>query len=81
MAQTQQISLSDIEHVDESDLMQSRLDRLLNGHSSFEQVLNSKSDPIALDEGRGKPYSIIEGIGFILLERMAIAQFLQFLRN
>lgn len=69
MAQTQQVSLSDIESVDKSDLSESRLKTLLNGYSSFEEVLNSKSDPIALDRRSGKPYSITDGRHRIYLAR------------
>lgn len=69
MTQAQQVSLSDIEQVDKRDLKESRLNTLLNGYSSFEEVLNSKSDPIALDRGRGKPYQIIDGRHRVYLAR------------
>ncbi len=69
MAQTQQVSLSDIESVDKRDLSESRLKTLLNGYNSFEEVLNSKSDPIALDRGSGKPYRIIDGRHRVYLAR------------
>lgn len=55
-----QVRLSDIERVDLNDLDERRLKTLLNGYSSFEEVLRSESDPIALDKAT-KPYSIIDG--------------------
>jgi hypothetical protein len=65
----QQVSLSDIEPVKKSELKDSRLRDLLNGHDSFEKVLNSKSDPIALDGKSGKPYKIIDGRHRVFLAR------------
>ena len=62
------VFLSDIENVTRSSLSQRRLDDLLNGYSSFEQVLNSSSDPIALDCS-SKPYQIIDGRHRIYLAR------------
>ena len=69
MAQTQQVSLSDIRDVTKSELIQSRIDTLLDGYSPFEEVLNSKSNPIALDKGNGKPYDIHDGRHRIYLAR------------
>lgn len=42
------IKLSDIEPVNKSDLKTSRLDTLLNGYNTFDEVLKSASDTIAL---------------------------------
>jgi len=65
----QQISLSDIEDIPYSDLKQDRLDMLLNGYSSFDDVLNNSSDPVCLDKGGGKPYRIVDGRHRIYLAR------------
>lgn len=65
----QQISLSDIEDIPYSDLKQDRLDMLLTGYSSFDDVLNNSSDPVALDKGGGKPYRIVDGRHRIYLAR------------
>ncbi|XWK86936.1 MAG: hypothetical protein U7127_22430 [Phormidium sp.] len=65
------VDLSDIEYVDRSELKQNRLDILLNGYHSFDDVLNNesdKSDPIKLDGAR-KPYSITDGRHRIYLAR------------
>lgn len=62
------VSLSDIESVSRSELSDSRLRELENGHSSFETVLNSSSDPIALDN-KSRPYTIIDGRHRIYLAR------------
>lgn len=63
------VSIEDIEEVPFSDLIQSRLDMLQNGYNSFEDVLASESDPIALDMSSGKPYRIIDGRHRIYLAR------------
>ena len=57
----EQVSLSDIEQVSKGELKDSRLDTLIDGYSSFDEVLRSSSDPIALSRSGGKPYSIIDG--------------------
>lgn len=62
------VSLSDIESVSRSELSQSRIDDLLNGYSSFDQVLNSSSDPIALDCS-SMPHRIIDGRHRVYLAR------------
>lgn len=64
-----EISLSDIEDVSSGDLSQRRLDDLQNGYSSFDEVLNSSSDPITLDDSSGTPYSIVDGRHRIYLAR------------
>lgn len=64
----QKISLSDIESVNRSDLSDNRLKTLENGYDSFETVLNSSSDPIALDKS-SKPYRIIDGRHRVYLAR------------
>lgn len=69
MTQVRQVSLSDIEQVNRSDLRESRLSTLLNGYDPFEKVLNSKSDPIALDRGSGRPYRIMDGRHRVYLAR------------
>lgn len=61
------VYLSDIAHVSRGDLRDSRLDDLENGYSSFEEVLNSSSDPITLSGS--KPYEIIDGQHRIYLAR------------
>ncbi|MFO0128231.1 MAG: hypothetical protein ACK54J_13670 [Pseudanabaena sp.] len=65
----QQVALSDIRDVKKSELDDARIKTLLNGYNSFDEVLNSKSDPIALDKGRGKPYDIVDGRHRIYLAR------------
>ncbi len=62
------IPLSDIENVSSNDLSSRRLSDLENGHDSFDDVLNSRSDPITLDKS-SKPYSIIDGRHRIYLAR------------
>lgn len=64
-----QVPLSEIEHVNPSDLSQSRLHTLQHGFSSFDDTLNSRSTPIALDGKSGKPYKIIDGRHRIYLAR------------
>jgi hypothetical protein len=63
------VSLDDIEYVSLSELSDSRLETLQNGYSSFEEVLNSSSDPITLDSSGGIPYTIIDGRHRIYLAR------------
>ncbi len=64
------VALSDIEQIDfrRDNLKQSRIDTLLDGYSSFEEVINSKSDPITLS-GANKPYEIIDGRHRVYLAR------------
>lgn len=63
------VKLSDIQSVSSSELRQSRLDNLLNGYSSFDQVLSNSSDPIALSKKGGAPYDIIDGRHRVYLAR------------
>lgn len=63
------VNLSDIQAVSKSDLIQNRLDMLLNGFSPFDEVLKSSSDPITLSRGNGIPYTIIDGRHRIYLAR------------
>ena len=63
-----QVSLSDIEEVYESDLDPRRLYDLENGYSPFDEVLGSRSAPIALD-CTSRPYRIINGRHRIFLAR------------
>ncbi len=63
----QNVSLSDIREVSRSELDSNRLNTLENGYSSFEEVLNSSSDPITLDSG--SPYGITDGRHRIYLAR------------
>jgi hypothetical protein len=65
----QQVALSDIREVKKSELDDARIKTLLNRYSSFDEVLNSKSDPIALDKDKGKPYDIIDGRHRVYLSR------------
>lgn len=65
------VSLNNIESVNSSDLSQRRLDDLQQGYSSFDEVLNSRSDPITLDKSSGTPYRIIDGRHRIYLARKA----------
>jgi len=62
------VSLSDIESVSRSDLRESRLRDLENGYDSFDKVLNSSSDPIALDNS-SRPYRITDGRHRVYLAR------------
>lgn len=62
------VSLSDIETVSRSDLSDRRLHDLENGHGPFERVLNSSSDPVALDKS-SRPYRIIDGRHRVYLAR------------
>lgn len=63
------IKLSEIQAVSSSDLNQSRLNNLLNGYSSFDEVLKGSSDPIALSKKNGTPYNIIDGRHRVYLAR------------
>ncbi len=63
----QKISLLDIRNVSRSELDSHRLNTLEDGYSSFEEVLNSSSDPIKLDGS--KPYDITDGRHRIYLAR------------
>jgi len=63
-----QVSLNEIEYISISDLNQGRLDTLQNGYNSFEEVLNSSSDPIKLDCS-SSPYKVIDGRHRIYLAR------------
>lgn len=62
------VSLSEIESVSRSDLSDSRLRTLENGYDSFDTVLNSSSDPVALDKS-SKPYRIVDGRHRVYLAR------------
>lgn len=62
------ISLSEIESVSRSDLSDSRLRTLENGYDYFDTVLNSSSDPVALDKS-SKPYRIVDGRHRVYLAR------------
>ena len=62
------VELSDIESVSRSALDTDRLHMLENGHDPFNAVLNSASDPIALDGSR-KPYRIVDGRHRVYLAR------------
>lgn len=63
----QNVSLSDIREISRSELDSGRLGMLENGYSSFEEVLNSSSDPIVLDGDI--PYDITDGRHRIYLAR------------
>lgn len=63
------VDLDDIEDVDAWQLNSSRLNMLKNGHDSFDDVLNSWSDPITLEDRSGPPYKIIDGRHRIYLAR------------
>ena len=65
---TTNVSLSSIESISRSDLRDSRLKMLENGHSSFDEVVKSRSDPITLD-GSSTPYQVIDGRHRIFLAR------------
>lgn len=62
------INLNDIEPVKRDDLNSTRLDTLLNGYNTFDEVLAGAADPIALS-GKKAPYSIIDGRHRIYLAR------------
>jgi hypothetical protein len=62
------VKLSEIESVSRSDLNSKRLDTLLNGFNTFDKVLESAGDPIALS-GKSAPYTIIDGRHRIYLAR------------
>ncbi len=61
--------LSDIENVSRQELDQRRLNTLLHGFNSFDQVLQSRADLITVDKRFGKPYRIIDGRHRIFLAR------------
>lgn len=61
------VSLSDIEHISQSDLSSSKLDALVNGYDSFEYQLNNSSNPIALSGSR--PYKVIDGRHRVFMAR------------
>ena len=61
------VSLSDIEHISQSDLSTSKLDALVNSYDSFEYQLNSSSNPIALSGSR--PYRVIDGRHRVFMAR------------
>lgn len=63
-----EVFLSDIEDINSKDLIDSRIYNLQNGYDPFDKVLNSKSDPITLDDSE-KPYTIIDGRHRIFLAR------------
>ena len=67
MSSKRQVSLRDIEDISLRDLKSSRLNNLQNGFSSFDTVLNSQSDPIALTGS--KPYEIVDGRHRVYLAR------------
>jgi len=62
------VSLSDIESVSRSELKDSRLKALENGYAPFDKVLNSSSDPIALEKN-SRPYKISDGRHRVYLAR------------
>ena len=62
------VSLADIESVSRSELSDKRLKTLENGYDSFDIVLNSSSDPVALDKS-SKPYRIVDGRHRVYLAR------------
>ena len=70
------VNLSDIRGVQRSELDGRRLDMLENGYDSFEKVLNSSSDPIALDMST-RPYGIIDGRHRIYLARLKRYQWVE----
>lgn len=63
------VNLSDIEYVSKDELSDAKLKALENSYDSFETQLNSSSNPIALDKGRGKPYGILNGRHRVWLAR------------
>jgi hypothetical protein len=65
----QQVRLSDIQTVSYSELEPKKLKALENSYDSFETQLNSKTNPIALDRGAGKPYQILNGRHRVYLAR------------
>lgn len=62
------VPLALIEEVRDAELMPERIELLLNGYSTFEDVLRSRADPITLDRP-GPPYRIIDGRHRIYLAR------------
>lgn len=65
----EEVDLDDIESVSEGELSQSRLENLRDGHSSFDDVLRSWSEPINRDRSGGILYEIIDGRHRIYLAR------------
>jgi hypothetical protein len=63
-----QVKLSDIENIRKNDLEQTKLDALENSYDSFEDQLNSKFNPIALDKGKS-PYGVTDGRHRVFLAR------------
>jgi hypothetical protein len=63
-----QVKLSDIEELDLKDLEQAKLHALENSYDSFEDQVNSRSNPIALDM-TSIPYKILDGRHRIFLSR------------
>jgi hypothetical protein len=51
-----------------NDLEQKKLDAVENSYDSFEDQLNSKFNPIALDKGQS-PYGVIDGRHRVFLDR------------
>lgn len=62
------VYLSDIENISYSQLNESRLRNLENGHDSFDDVLNSSSDPVTLSQ-RSRPYEVLDGRHRVYLAR------------
>jgi hypothetical protein len=63
-----QVKLSDIEELDLKDLEETKLHALENSYDSFEDQVNSRSNPIALDMN-STPYKILDGRHRIFLSR------------
>jgi hypothetical protein len=63
-----QVKLSDIEELDLKDLEETKLHALENSYDSFEDQVNSRSNPIALDM-TSTPYKILDGRHRIFLSR------------
>jgi hypothetical protein len=63
-----QVKLSDIEELDLKDLEETKLHALENSYDSFEDQVNSRSNPIALDM-TSRPYKILDGRHRIFLSR------------
>ncbi len=65
----ERVLLSEIENINSGELNPKRIKNLLHGFSPFGQVLKSRSEPVALDGKRGKPYRIIDGRHRVYLAR------------
>jgi hypothetical protein len=63
-----QVNLSDIEDLDIEDLEEKKLHALENSYDSFEDQVNSRSNPIALDMS-SIPYKILDGRHLVFLSR------------